>query len=150
MPMSTILITLQVFLVLILVLLVFMQKSSDEGVANLTSGGNNFGKKRVMSIVGKFTIFIAVSFMINSLLLAKVGKMEFEKGKSILDEIGRKGVKSAKVVGKSDKAVHSEIKSGSSDALSHVTHESGRASEKQKIGDGGNHSVDKGATDRAS
>lgn len=88
--MVAILLTLQIFLVLILILLVFMQKSNGEGTANLTGGSNNFGKRKQTSFLNKITMYVAIAFMINSLALAKLSKMEFNKSEGIISDVVEK------------------------------------------------------------
>ena len=84
--MGIIFITLQVFLVLILIMLVFVQKSSDEGIANLVSSNDNVSRNKSVNFIVKFTIFIAAAFMVNSLILAKIDKLRFDESKDIIDE----------------------------------------------------------------
>ena len=85
--MNTVLITLQVFLVLILILLVFLQKSNDEGIANLATTSSNAGKKKSASTISKITTFVAAIFMINSLIMAKITKMAHDEHKKLVQDV---------------------------------------------------------------
>ncbi len=67
-------------------MLVFVQKSSDEGIANLVSSNDSVSRNKSVNFIVKFTIFIAAAFMVNSLILAKLDKLRFDESKNIIDE----------------------------------------------------------------
>ena len=80
---------LQIFLVLILTLLVFMQKSSSDGVANLVSqsGNNMMSRQASTNFITKLTMVIAIAFILNSIILSKLTYNENRTAKSLIESI---------------------------------------------------------------
>jgi|GEM_PF-1988889 len=89
--MKTILVVVQVFVVLLLALCVLLQRSGDDGVANLT-GSSGMTSKNVNTFLTKVTILLGGVFMINSLVLAKIASHEARHTKSIVEDIVAKQV----------------------------------------------------------
>lgn len=85
--MSQILVTLQIFIVLALVVLVFMQKSDDEGVANLTKSSEGMGRRSGMTLMNKITMVVAFIFMINSVAMARLENVMLKRSRSLLHSI---------------------------------------------------------------
>ncbi len=89
--MIAILSILQIFLVLILTLLVFMQKSESDGVANLVSQGTGghalISREASVSLIVKLTMCIAIAFMANSLVLSKLAYNKSMESKILIDNI---------------------------------------------------------------
>lgn len=72
--MLVILAVLQGVFVLCMILLVLMQKTNTDGMANLAgSGAKSIHSSVRMDFVKKSTIFFAAAFIINSLLMANIG-----------------------------------------------------------------------------
>jgi protein translocase SecG subunit len=71
--MLTPLVVLQGILVLSMTLLVLLQKSSADGMANLAGGATkSMHASMQMDFIKKGTIFLAVAFISNSLLIANI------------------------------------------------------------------------------
>ena len=87
--MTTILLVIQVFIVLALICVILLQKTGSDSLAGLSSGGNNaFSSKSASGIFTKTTIFLAMAFIVNSLLIVKITKDAFlASNKSILEHI---------------------------------------------------------------
>lgn len=81
------LIVLQIFIVIGLILLVFMEKNSSESVANLTGGGNSNTIATSAGILQKLTAFVAIMFLLNSIFLAKLTNDEYMNNKKLVGEI---------------------------------------------------------------
>ncbi len=71
--MLIILAILQAVFVLSMVFLVFMQKTSTDGMANLAGSTKSMHSSMRMDFVKKSTIFFATAFFINSLIMANIG-----------------------------------------------------------------------------
>lgn len=72
--MLIILAVLQGVFVLSMVFLVFMQKTSTDGMANLAgSSAKSMHSSMRMDFVKKSTIFFACAFFVNSLMMANIG-----------------------------------------------------------------------------
>lgn len=73
--MLSILAVLQGVFVLSMILLVLIQKTSSDGMANLasSSGSKSMHSSIRMDFVKKSTIFFVAAFMINSIVIANIG-----------------------------------------------------------------------------
>ena len=69
--MTTLLLVLQIFIIILLTALILLQKSKS---GSFISGNTNsyISEKAYSSFITKFTMFLAVIFMANSLVLAKI------------------------------------------------------------------------------
>lgn len=86
--MQSILIVVQIFLVLSITILVFMQKSGSDGTANLAGGGNSIISSRTSTtFLSKTTMILAILFMINSLVLARLSYQQGGASKAIIDQL---------------------------------------------------------------
>jgi preprotein translocase subunit SecG len=85
--MLVILAVLQGVFVLCMILLVLMQKTSTDGMANLAgSSAKSMHSSVRMDFVKKSTIFFAAAFIINSLLMANIGYHQ-NNSTSIIEKI---------------------------------------------------------------
>jgi preprotein translocase subunit SecG len=88
--MFTILIVVQGVLVMCMILLVLMQKTSTDGMANLAgSGQQSMHASGSNSFVRKGTMFFAIAFILNSLIIAKISYHENNKGQSLIESINQ-------------------------------------------------------------
>lgn len=74
------LIILQIILALLLILFVLLQKSGEDGTANLAGGASSVVSSGA-NILSRITLFIGMLFMLNSLLIARstyVAKSDIE------------------------------------------------------------------------
>ncbi|MFV9875557.1 MAG: preprotein translocase subunit SecG [Rickettsiales endosymbiont of Dermacentor nuttalli] len=76
----------QIIIAVLLVLVILMQKTSSDGLAGLGSSSNNLmSSKASANFLTRFTVILAVLFISNSLILAKLS-MNAHKESSIFDE----------------------------------------------------------------
>lgn len=76
----------QIIVAVLLVLVILMQKTSSDGLAGLGGGSNNLmSSKASANFLTKLTIILAILFMSNSLILAKLSMLT-NKETSIFDE----------------------------------------------------------------
>lgn len=92
--MSSFLIVLQAVLILLLVLIILLQKNAGNSLAGLSGGGNGvISSKAKGNLLTKLTMILAVSFMLNSLLLARAAVQSSKQAKGILEEVKKKDTK---------------------------------------------------------
>jgi protein translocase SecG subunit len=85
--MLIILAVLQGVFVLSMILLVFMQKTSTDGMANLAgSSAKSMHSSMRIDFVKKSTIFFAIAFILNSLIMANIGYHQ-NHSESIVEQI---------------------------------------------------------------
>ena len=71
--MTTILLIIQLFIVLSLILVILLQKTGTDSLAGLSGSGHNFmSAKATTSVLSKITIYLAIAFMVNSLIIVRV------------------------------------------------------------------------------
>ncbi|AIL64851.1 preprotein translocase subunit SecG [Rickettsiales bacterium Ac37b] len=76
----------QIIIAVLLVLVILMQKTSSDGLAGLGGSSNNLmSSKSSANFLTRLTIILAILFMLNSLILAKLSMGE-NKETSIFDE----------------------------------------------------------------
>lgn len=86
--MSSVLIILQSVIVIIMVLAIMLQKADGSSLAGLSGGGSGVVSNRTSnSFISKFTMAMAILFMINSLVLAKLSVNESKKAKALLESL---------------------------------------------------------------
>jgi preprotein translocase subunit SecG len=86
--MTTLLFIIQVFIVVMLVALILVQKTGTDSLAGLSGGGHNvFSSKGSSNFLTKLTAILATAFMINCLVIAKVSSSSSKDTKSIIDTI---------------------------------------------------------------
>ena len=86
--MQSVLIVIQIFLVLTIIILVLMQKSGSDGTANLAGGGNSLISSRTSAtFLSKATMLLAILFMVNSLLLARLSYQQGGASRVIIEQI---------------------------------------------------------------
>ncbi len=85
--MTTILLIIQVFIVCMLIAVILVQKTGTDSLAGLSGGGHNvFSSRASSNFLSKLTTILAIAFMVNSLIIAKVTATDV-KSKSIVDSI---------------------------------------------------------------
>jgi preprotein translocase subunit SecG len=84
--MSSILFGFQIFITILIALVIVFQKSSSDGIVS-SNMGNQLPNNSQTSFISKFTIFLVVVFMANSLLLAKDSVNKYTKEKSIITSL---------------------------------------------------------------
>ena len=80
--MLDILLVVHVIVSVLLIIVILLQKNSSDGLAGLGGGGNNMGLVNARSAANFFTrvtVFLAVVFMANSLLLANLSNHSLKK-----------------------------------------------------------------------
>jgi preprotein translocase subunit SecG len=89
--MTTLLLVIQVIIVLALIGIILMQKTGADSLSGLSGSGHNlFSSKSTTNILTKATVILAICFVFNSLLIAKMINEEHKKGKiSLLDGINQ-------------------------------------------------------------
>jgi preprotein translocase subunit SecG len=86
--MLSFLVILQVCIIALLVFIVLFQKSSTDSLAGLSGGGHNvISGKASTNIMTKMTWFLAVAFMVNSLVLAKFTITNFQSSGDLIKSI---------------------------------------------------------------
>lgn len=85
---TTLLLIIQIFIVVLLVAVILTQKTSADSIAGLSGGGNNiFSSRTTSNIFSKATVILALAFVCNSLLIAKVTNLNVVQKTSIVDKI---------------------------------------------------------------
>ncbi len=86
--MTTLLLVIQVIIVISLIGIILMQKTGTDSLAGLSGSGHSlFSNKSTSNILSKITIVLAILFVFNSLLVAKVINAEHKHFSSMLDDI---------------------------------------------------------------
>lgn len=86
--MTTVLLVIQVFIVLIMAFVILLQKTGTDSLAGLSGGGMSFLSNRSSSnIFYKATVFLAIAFMLNSLLIAKISMTTIQNKSSIIQQM---------------------------------------------------------------
>lgn len=87
--MTTILLFIQVFIVIGLIGAILLQKTGSDSLAGLSGGGNGLlSSKSTANVFSKVTVYLAIAFVVNSLLIAKIEKDNFlSSTRSIIDNI---------------------------------------------------------------
>ncbi len=86
--MTTILLIVQMFIVCMLIAVILVQKTGADGLAGLSGGGHNvFSSRASSNLLTKLTTILAIAFMVNSMVIAKVSIMSSKETKSIVDSI---------------------------------------------------------------
>lgn len=79
---------LQICIIALMVLVVLFQKSGTDSLAGLSGGGHGLvSGKTSTTLITKLTFFLAIAFMINSLLLAKFTIVNFQSSSDLLKSI---------------------------------------------------------------
>jgi preprotein translocase subunit SecG len=84
--MSSILFGFQIFITILIAVVIVFQKSSSDGIVS-SNVGNQLPSNAQTSFISKFTIFLVVVFMANSLFLAKDSINKYTKEKSIITSL---------------------------------------------------------------
>lgn len=86
--MTTVLLVIQVFIVLVMGFVILLQKTGSDSLAGLSGGGMSFlSSKSSSNIFYKATVFLAFAFMLNSLIIAKISSVDIKSKSSILDQM---------------------------------------------------------------
>lgn len=86
--MTTILLIIQLFIVLSLILVILLQKTGTDSLAGLSGSGHNFmSAKATTNIMSKITIYLAIAFMVNSLIIVRFTADNMKTTTSIGDTI---------------------------------------------------------------
>lgn len=86
--MTTVLLIVQLFIVLSLILVILLQKTGTDSLAGLSGSGHNFmSAKATTSIMSKITIYLAIAFMVNSLIIVRVTADNLKPSMSIGETI---------------------------------------------------------------
>ena len=86
--MTTFLLVIQVMIVVLMVGIILMQKTGSDSIAGLSGGGSNlFSHKSSMNLLSKITIFLAMAFILNSLVIAKIINNEHKKSSRLIESI---------------------------------------------------------------
>ena len=81
--MTTILLVIQVFIVVSLIAIIMLQKTGTDSLAGLSGGGNGvMSSKSSANVFTKITFYLAIAFIINSLIIAKVSRDNYLKSTS--------------------------------------------------------------------
>jgi preprotein translocase subunit SecG len=88
--MATLLLVLQSIIVIIMVLVILVQKNDGNGLAGLSGGGNGLVSGRARgSFATKATIVLALVFMGNSLLIAKMAANKSSHARALIDSLDK-------------------------------------------------------------
>ncbi len=86
--MTTLLLVIQVIIVLSLIGIILIQKTGADSLAGLSGGGHNFmSGKFATNMLSKTTIILAICFVLNSLIIAKLINTGHKNSKSIIETI---------------------------------------------------------------
>jgi len=86
--MTTIFLTIQVIIVLAMSLLILLQKTGGDSLAGLSGGGGGvISAKSSSNALYKITIFLAVAFFINSLVISKIYLKDIQSKTSIIEDL---------------------------------------------------------------
>ena len=86
--MTTILLVVQIFIIVVLCILVLIQKNSSDGLAGLSGGGHNFmSAKSAAGALNKLTMFFVIAFMVNSIAIAKLHLHETKSVEKIINTV---------------------------------------------------------------
>lgn len=86
--MTSILLFIQVFIVFFLILTILIQKTGGDSLAGLSGGGHGvFSSRSSSNMFSKATIILAIAFMANSLLIAKVSMHTNKPKQSLIESI---------------------------------------------------------------
>jgi preprotein translocase subunit SecG len=94
---TTILLIAQIFIVTLLIAVILIQKTSSDTLAGLSGGGNSvLSSKTTSNIFSKATVILAIAFVLNSLVIAKLTNVNAAPKPSIVDSIGKDAKDNAK------------------------------------------------------
>jgi preprotein translocase subunit SecG len=86
--MTTLLLVLQVFIVLLLILVIMLQKTGTDSLAGLAGGGHGVLSSRTTSnMFSKVTVILAIAFIVNSLIIAKIAVMDTHSKKEFWNKM---------------------------------------------------------------
>ena len=87
--MTTVLLAIQVIIVVFMIFVILLQKTGANSLAGLSGGGNSaFSTKTTSNALYKITIILAICFIVNSLVIAKIiNSAHTDKHKSISESI---------------------------------------------------------------
>lgn len=89
--MFNIFLTLQVIIVILMVLAILLQKNGEDSLAGLSGSGTGIVSSRASgNFLSKTTMILAILFMANSLVLAKLSTQDSRKAKTLLEELDSK------------------------------------------------------------
>lgn len=84
--MTTLLLVIQVIIVLSLIGIILIQKTGTDSLAGLSGGGHNImSGKSATNMLTKATVVLAICFVFNSLLIAKLINNEHKNTKSLIE-----------------------------------------------------------------
>ncbi len=71
--MTTLLLVIQAIIVLCLICVILLQKTGTDSLAGLSGGGSGvFSSKGTANALTRITVFLAIAFVLNSLLIARI------------------------------------------------------------------------------
>lgn len=86
--MTTLLLVIQVIIVLSLIGIILIQKTGADSLAGLSGSGHSLmSGKSATNMISKATIVLAICFVFNSLLIAKLINNEHKNTKSLIETI---------------------------------------------------------------
>lgn len=86
--MTTVFLTIQVLIVLAMAILILLQKTGGDSLAGLSGGGGNVVSSRSSSnALYKITVFLAVAFFINSIIISKIYLKDIQSKTSIIEDL---------------------------------------------------------------
>ncbi|WHA04832.1 preprotein translocase subunit SecG [Candidatus Bandiella numerosa] len=91
----------QIFITILISLVIIFQKSSSDGIVVSNAGGQMPSRSQT-SFISKFTIFLILIFMANSLLLAKNSVNKHSDEQSIIKSLESEHAHEDKVAGETN------------------------------------------------
>jgi len=83
---GAVLLGIQVIIVITMALLILLQKTGGDSLAGLSGGGGNVMSAKASSdALYKITIFLAIAFFVNSLIISKIYLKDVQSKTSIID-----------------------------------------------------------------
>ncbi|MCE2991494.1 MAG: preprotein translocase subunit SecG [Candidatus Jidaibacter sp.] len=96
--MTTFLLAVQIVIVLSLVGIILLQKNGSDSLAGLSGGGHNvLSGRSTTNILTKATIILAICFIFNSLIIAKLVNTSHKTNKSLIESIAPESNKNKKL-----------------------------------------------------
>ncbi|MDF3047184.1 MAG: preprotein translocase subunit SecG [Candidatus Midichloriaceae bacterium] len=86
--MTTFLLAVQIVIVLSLIGIILLQKNGADSLAGLSGGGHNvLSGRSTTNILTKATIILAICFIFNSLIIAKLVNSSHKANKNLIESI---------------------------------------------------------------
>lgn len=86
--MITIFLVIQIIIILAMSLLILLQKTGGDSLAGLSGGGGNvISSKASSNALYKITIFLAIAFFLNSIIISKIYLKNVQNKTSIVEDL---------------------------------------------------------------